>query len=234
MKLIHPWIITTYLANLSLSCEISNFRELIDFESIKVETNKILNDHELLSHPGNHDGGWNGISLIAYGGDPNNTAVKDQKPTETFLLEKCPSIKKLLYSLPGKKHRVRFLEVKPGKKVFWHFDNGETIDNFDYSKNARFHMPIYTNKNVLFKISHEKLEWEEGKIYYGDFSFPHTIHNKSNENRVHLIIDLQINDELISNFPKKFLDLRKKRLFFKKFCQRSLNLFKKLNIVEKD
>ena len=60
------------------------------------------------------------------------------------------------------------------------------------------------------------------------------IHNKSNLNRIHLVIDLEINENLIKIMPKKYLNQRKKRLLIKKICQRSLNLFKKLKLVEKD
>ena len=59
------------------------------------------------------------------------------------------------------------------------------------------------------------------------------IHNKSNLNRIHLVIDLEISEKLIKIMPKEYLNQRKK-VIDKENLQRSLNLFKKLKLVEKD
>ena len=48
------------------------------------------------------------------------------------------------------------MEVKPTTKVFWHYDN-ETIDDLDYNKNVRLHVPIFTNIDVEMKIATNKL-----------------------------------------------------------------------------
>ena len=53
------------------------------------------------------------------------------------------------------------MEVKPTTKVFWHYDNGETIDDLDYNKNVSY-VPIFTNIDVEMKICHEQIRWLEG------------------------------------------------------------------------
>ena len=230
----NPWIIPSSLLKAELNCELKSISENINVDNIKKELNQILIEEKFLIHKGNHSGGWGAIGLITFGGDPNNDLVTDEKIKPTRLLPKCPEVKKILKLLPGNKQRVRFMEVKPTTKVFWHYDNGETIDDLDYNKNVRLHVPIFTNIDVEMKICHEQIRWLEGKLYYGDFSFPHMIHNKSNLNRIHLVIDLEISEKLIKIMPKEYLNQRKKRLLIKKICQRSLNLFKKLKLVEKD
>ena len=230
----YPWIIPTYLLNTKLDCEIPSISMKINLNNIKNEINQILEEENFLKHKGDHSGGWGAIGLITYGGDPENDIVTNEEIKPPRLLTKCPEVQKILNLLPGKKGRVRFMEVKPNSRVFWHYDNAETIDDLDYKKNVRLHIPIFTNSEVKMNICHNRIKWVEGKIYYGDFSFPHTIHNNSEKNRIHLVIDLKINDDFISLIPEEYLELRKKRLFIKTLCQRSLNLYKKLNLVEKD
>ena len=57
-----------------------------------------------------------------------------EKLLPTRLLKECNYIKNLLERIPGKKDRVRFMEVKPNTKVFWHYDNNESIDDLDFKK----------------------------------------------------------------------------------------------------
>lgn len=230
----YPWMLPTLFLNTKLSCEIDSISKNINLDKIKDEATRVFQKENFQNHQGDHSGGWGSLGLITFGGDPYNDLVNDNKPIPTRLLKECPEIKKILNVLPGEKQRVRFMEVLPGSRVFWHYDNGETIDNLDYKKNARLHIPIFTSDKVIMNICHEKIKWEEGKMYYGDFSFPHMIHNKSEKNRIHLVIDLRLSEEFISLVPKDYMQLKNRRLFIKKVCQKALNLFKKLNFVEND
>ena len=230
----YPWMIPSSLLNIKLNFEISAISKKINLNKIKEETVGILKQENFLNHKGDHSGGWGAIGLITFGGDPYNDLCSDEEIKPTRLLQKCPEVQKIIELIPGIKQRVRIMEVKPNTRVFWHYDNGETIDDLDYKKNARLHIPIFTNNLVEMNICHQKIEWEEGKIYYGDFSFPHMIHNKSNQNRIHLIIDVKISDDLLLLIPKNFMSKRIRRLFIKRICQKSLNLFKKLNLIEND
>jgi aspartyl/asparaginyl beta-hydroxylase (cupin superfamily) len=230
----YPWTLPSLTFNAKLNCEIKFISEKIDLQKIKNEATKIINDENFLKHKGDHSGGWGAIGLITFGGNPQNDLVTKEEIKPTRLLPKCPEVQKILNLLPGTKQRVRFMEVTPGTRVFWHYDNGETIDNLDFTKNARLHVPIFTNEDVQMNICHEQIKWEEGKMYYGDFSFPHMIHNRSTKNRIHLVIDLKLTEEFLSLVPNYFMRIRKKRLFIKRLCQRSLNLYKKLNFVEND
>lgn len=227
-----PWNIMTKLFDLNLHCQI-NIE--INLNEIKKEYLEILKSENFKSHSGGSfvGGGWGCIGLRTYGGDPYIDYVdKTKKILSTRLLSKCDYIKKLLDRIPGEKDRVRFMEVKKNTKVFWHYDNNESIDDFDFKKNARLHLPIITSNDVKLFLCHQNTQWSEGKLYYGDFSFPHSITNDSNINRIHLIIDTKINDKLLKMFPEKFINESKKRKKIKKFCQRSYNLYKKLKLIE--
>lgn len=229
---LYPWTILTKLFGLNLYCEL-NIK--INLEKIKEEYLKIIDYAKFKNHSGGafDGGGWGAIGLITYGGDPFIDYVDKNKTCKpTYLLDKCNYIKELLNKIPGEKERVRFMEVKPKTIVHWHYDNNETVDHLNKEMNVRLHIPIITSKNVKLFFCHQTAEWEEGKLYYGDFSFPHSIKNTSDINRIHLVIDVKINDKLLKCFPNEFLKKKKQRLLIKKICQRSCNLFKKLYLVE--
>ena len=229
---LYPWKIITFLLNIKLSCELNLLSSQINFDEFKYELNKILDGENFVSHNGDHSGGWGSICLVSYGGDPYNDLVNDKEVLPTRLLKNCPEIKKFLDMIPGKKFRVRFMEIQANSQIFWHYDNNETID-CGSNNNARIHIPIITNPEIDLQICHENNYWKCGKIYYGDFSFPHSINNKSNKNRIHLVIDVLVNDKLLKLFPKEFLKEKKKRILVRKICQRILNFYKKLNLVKK-
>jgi aspartyl/asparaginyl beta-hydroxylase (cupin superfamily) len=227
-----PWKILPRLSGINLHCEIKDIE--INLKNIKEEYLNILKKENFKNHSGGaFDGqGWGAIGLITYGGDPYIDHVNDNLKIEpTRLLDQCPYIKNLLNRIPGKKDRVRFMEVKPGTNVYWHYDNNETIDDLDQTKNARLHLPIITSNKVKLELCHQNAGWSEGKLYYGDFSFPHSVFNGSKINRIHLVIDVKINDDLLKMFPKKYLTEIKKRKLLKKFCQRSCNLYRKLKLI---
>ena len=227
-----PWKILPGIIGAKLQCELKNIH--IDLDKVKNEYLNILKKEKFHNHSsGAFDGGWGAIGLMTYGGDPYTDMVKDkEKLLPTRLLDECEYIKNLLDRIPGKKDRVRFMEVKPNTHVFWHYDDNESIDDLDFKKNARLHLPVITSKKVELVLCNQNTNWEEGKLYYGDFSFPHSIHNRSDINRIHLIIDVNVNEELLKLFPKEFLNGIKKRKLIKKICQRSCNLYRKLNIIK--
>lgn len=227
-----PWILLPKIFRLNLHCEIQGIE--INLKRIKEEYINILEKENFKNHSGGaFQGSWGSIGLQTYGGDPYLDCVNNKlKLAPTRLLDQCKYIKELLNRIPGEKDRVRFMEVKPNTKVFWHYDDNETIDDLDYNKNARLHLPVITSEDVKLYLCHQDTKWSEGKLYYGDFSFPHSITNNSKINRIHLIIDTKINDELLNLFPQNYIkgiNLRKK---IKKICQKSCNLYKKLKLID--
>lgn len=228
-----PWTILPMITGISLHCEIKGID--INLDRLKKDFFNILKKEKFKDHSSGkfNGGGWGTIGLMTYGGDPYKDLVDNkEKLLPTRLLSECEYIKDLLKRIPGKKDRVRFAEVQPNTNVFWHYDNNETIDDLDYNKNARLHLPIITSQKVKLMLCNQNTQWSEGKLYYGDFSFPHSIYNGSKLNRIHLIIDVNVNDELLSLFPKNFLSEIKKRKLIKKFCQKSCNYYKKLKIIK--
>jgi hypothetical protein len=71
----------------------------------------------------------------------------------------------------------------------------EHSDNFEYLRMVhRFHIPILTNKNVIFKVGDQSLNMKEGECYEVDVSLLHSVYNNGNSPRIHLIIDIMPNE----------------------------------------
>jgi len=149
-----------------------------------------------------HDGSWTGIALRNSKGDCNDTlAFSAGNAQNTEVLEYCPYFKQILDDLNFEVEVARILFVPPDKKVGEHRDPG-----IDWSTGlARIHIPIITHEEVYFYIDGERAEWKEGEFWYGNFSETHSIHNKSDITRVHLVLDCAINQNLLSLFPEEFL-----------------------------
>ena len=71
------------------------------------------------------------------------------------------------------------------------------------TKIVRIHIPIRTNKDVVFTMYEndddddgEKLNLKTGHFYYLDVTKPHSVSNNSTIDRYHLVVDCYVNEEL--------------------------------------
>jgi hypothetical protein len=53
------------------------------------------------------------------------------------------------------------------------------------------------------------MNWKAGELWYGDFSRVHSVLNNSQIVRVHMVIDVQINDFVLGLFPADFVERRR-------------------------
>ena len=85
----------------------------------------------------------------------------------------------------GKAVRCEIINMDPNSEIKPH------VDSFDFCHYARrVHIPIITNKNVFFTVLNKTINMEVGKWYEINNDLPHSVKNKSNENRVHIICDI--------------------------------------------
>src|SRR5262249_44878642 len=73
----------------------------------------------------------------------------------------------------------------------------------------RIHVPIVTHEKVVFSLDGERVRWREGELWYGDFSKPHWLRNESDVLRVHLVIDVEIDEWVLGLFPEDFVERRR-------------------------
>ena len=94
-----------------------------------------------------------------------------------------------------------FMQLLPsGGKILEHYDGG-----LGFTLSHRIHVPIKTNKNVLFSVDGEKRELNQGEIIEINNLKDHFVENNDpNEDRIHLIMDF-VTVEYMHDTMKKAL-----------------------------
>jgi Aspartyl/Asparaginyl beta-hydroxylase len=154
-----------------------------------------------------HKGEWTGIALYSMGGKQSTfpSAAGTDHYQETEELRRAPYFKQVLDDLKCPKEVVRILFLPP---------EGHIKDHFDFHTSFQFgllrlHIPIVTHPDVVFFLDGQRMTWKPGELWYGDFSKVHSIKNNSSVVRVHMVIDVQINDFVLSLFPEDFIARRR-------------------------
>ena len=155
---------------------------------------------------------WTAISVHGYGANPldiykpgfvSNDIKIDNNLQWTSLLNKpvMGPIRGILARLPCEFERIRFMKLAAGKSLRKHNDSiDQDIEN---KKIIRLHVPIRTNKDVVFTIYEsdedklgQKLNLKTGRYYFLDVTKPHSVSNNSKIDRYHLVVDCFVNDDL--------------------------------------
>jgi hypothetical protein len=154
-----------------------------------------------------HAGEWTGIALHSMGGKDSvfPSAAGMDRYQETDNLKRAPYFKYVLDDLKCPKEVVRILFLPPGGHIKDHFD---FHTSFQFGL-LRLHIPIVTHPDVIFFIDGQRVVWNAGELWYGDFSKVHSVKNDSQVVRVHMVIDVQINDFVLSLFPEDFIARRR-------------------------
>jgi hypothetical protein len=100
-----------------------------------------------------------------------------------------PIIKDLEKLHNGRVGRVIFPKLKAGKKIDAHVDSGDYLN-----VSRRHHIPIITNNNVFFLIDNGALNMLEGECWEINNMHLHEVINNSEQDRVHLLIDIIPNE----------------------------------------
>ena len=95
------------------------------------------------------------------------------------------------------------MKLSKGKAIGKHSDK---IDkDIDSGKVIRVHIPIRTNKDVIFTLYESSKDkkghdhnLKTGHFYYTDVSKPHAVRNTSKEDRIHLVVDCKANSAIRS------------------------------------
>jgi hypothetical protein len=178
------------------------FDRRYDVERMKRDLDVAFNFGIELENRGDyHDGGWRAIPLHAVDGRTDATGLRwagwDANYQKTAILAACPYFDEIVDSFECPKERVRLLRLDPGRNINTHTDLG---DGWAMGK-VRLHVPIVTHDEVYFFVDDERVIMRPGELWYCDFTRPHRVHNKSAIGRVHLVLDLRVNDWLRDFFP---------------------------------
>ena len=154
---------------------------------------------------------WTAISLRGYGPTPLDilkpNVLKSKVKTETVLQDTSlleedgfQVINDILAKIPSTFERVRFMKIKANSGIGKHSDRIDKDFGIEDGNIIRIHVPIRTNDQVEFYLweGKEKLVnyLEEGHYYYVDVRAPHAVTNNSDVDRIHLVIDVYVNEEI--------------------------------------
>ena len=105
-----------------------------------------------------------------------------------------PIIKDLEELHFGKVGRVMFTKLKANSKIYKHHDSSEYLEIV-----RRHHIPIITNNKVFFNIDNGSLNMLEGECWEINNMKLHEVINNSDEDRIHLMIDIIPNEYINDN-----------------------------------
>jgi hypothetical protein len=135
-----------------------------------------------------YEGGWNSISLRSPNGATDNILAVANEASEfqdTPLMATCPHFTALMQALQCEKESVRLLRQAAGGEIKTHRDMG-----LHYADGVfRLHFPIFTNDEVDFVVAGHRLPMQAGECWFADFSLPHSVVNRGDTERIHLVVD---------------------------------------------
>jgi hypothetical protein len=138
-------------------------------------------------------GEWSAIPLRSIRGEVDNgfiSPVETDVYEDTILLKDCLCLQQVLKTFDCPLLAVRLLKLAAGAQIPEHKDA-----DLCYEEGlVRFHIPVITNQEVEFFLQGEQMHLQEGECWYMNFNLPHSLHNKSNVDRIHLVIDARVND----------------------------------------
>lgn len=140
------------------------------------------------------EGGWSGIALRAAPGNAQTLHVDPaaQKFVDTTAMLRCPNIARAVAMLQCPLKSVRLLKLTAGSSIREHRD-----DDLGWEAGeVRLHVPIVTNPEVEFFLNGQRVLMQPGECWYLDLSLPHRVENRSEADRIHLVIDCLLNDWL--------------------------------------
>lgn len=130
---------------------------------------------------------WSGFST-AKREEYRRDAFKTEQWSEEFVFFKkeLTEINEVIAkNYPGGTLRSMLTRLKPDGYISPHIDIDPT---FTYSH--RLHLGVVTNSDVQFIIDNETYNVKEGELIEFDNLREHSVHNKSNLARIHLIVDV--------------------------------------------
>ena len=185
------------------------FPMTFDVDRMRQEYDVIKDENWLNHYDSTLSRDWKALLLVSIHGEmfdaesqrgSNDYSIMQRTP----LVQKMPYFESILNAFKTQQGRVRILKLSPGAGIALHRDIGYEAANFAVGQ-VRLHIPIYTNDKVVFFVGGEEIKMKPGRLYYVNFDKPHYVSNKGNSDRLHLVLDLQVNDWLRAVFPSMSL-----------------------------
>lgn len=138
------------------------------------------------------EGEWSGVAFRSVGGregqlypDPAST----EGYADTPALARCPAVAAALAQLQCPLLSARFLKLTPGARIREHRDHRLGFADGE----VRLHIPVRTHPGVAFFLAGQRVPMQQGECWYLDLNLPHRVENPGPDERVHLVVDCQVN-----------------------------------------
>lgn len=182
---------------------------MICYSRISINTNTQDLQHAVMTLPQqwmphfntlHYEGTWTALALRSPGGtgDIIPDLQAQQAYSDTPLMNECPEIAELIKTLKCPVMSVRLLNLKPGASIKPHKDHELAFEKGE----ARLHFPIFTNPKVEFYVEDQLIPMKEGECWYINANLMHRVSNLGSTDRIHLVVDCQVNDWLKDLFSK--------------------------------
>ncbi len=201
---------------------------LFDVQKLQQETNSLLTKKWSLHYNTlEYKGNWSALPLRSVNGDANNILALDANNhfEDTHWMNEVPYIKEIIDQLQCPKMSVRLLNLTSGAEVHAHSDR----DLYYEQGEVRLHIPIFTNELVEFYLEEERMHMCEGECWYLNLAMMHRLHNKSNTDRIHLVIDCCVNDWVINLFNSPSITIKKE---VSNFPEKQRDTLSQLNTIK--
>jgi hypothetical protein len=132
-------------------------------------------------------GGWRVVKFIDNGLKTDMYKKFSTQLDEILSNFECPVNMAVLYS------------VLPGAVLHEHRDVSATLE----LGRLRFHVPIVTHEDVDFLVSRKKIPMRFGNLWALNTSYLHAINNRSQVNRIHFVLEVDVNEWVWSKLPRK-------------------------------
>jgi len=143
----------------------------------------------------NYDGDWSVIALRGKAGATHPVMMIYSDPTcrdfaDTPMLAGCPYFRQVLDAFEAPLRAVRLMRLTAGSVIKEHTDHELSFEE----GTVRIHVPVVTNAEVEFYLNRNRVVLEAGSSWYLRLSDPHSVANRGTADRIHMVIDAEVND----------------------------------------
>jgi hypothetical protein len=149
-------------------------------------------------------GDWKAVALLSAestdASNPESLRYHGRgKAMPTAVLKACPYLGEVIDSFKTEVHRARLMNLRPGTRITEHRDYGAQRYSIERGF-IRVHIPLRTHPDVHWKLRGKTIPMLPGEAWYLNVCQPHAVENNSPVMRVHLVLDVKVNDWVLSLF----------------------------------
>lgn len=151
----------------------------------------------------NYEGEWSALPLRASATARHPIQMIYPAPGVTEFVDtpwraRMPALSAVIDAFRCPVRTVRLMRLAAGSVIKEHEDlDLDVADGF-----ARVHVPIVTNPEVDFRLNGTRVIMAPGEAWYLRLADPHSVANRGTTARVHLVIDLVVDDWLLRQFGR--------------------------------